>query len=290
MGIKTKKDFINAIQALKITTPTVIVKPNWVAIDDGVYTQAEVLDWTLEALENKEKIIVESYTPWRGLQYLSKDVNDLLAVDLINGKKYWDFYKKSDEHFFKETGIGLVLNKHNAKYINVTNEVWANKCVDKNLIKKLVEANGHKIFWEEFLSYIPQNLYDIRTNSTFISLSKIKTEETIMEIGVSMSVKNLFGLIPHPSRQIPFHHDEKESGHNNVTQSIKDIYNVWTSVFPENRWICEGLTSLVRRYEGADQQIIKNKNLLFTGFNGIEVDREACNFFDIDYRNVEHLN
>ncbi|MHA2193738.1 MAG: hypothetical protein ACXAAR_09965, partial [Candidatus Thorarchaeota archaeon] len=42
--------------------PPVIIKPNWSS--SLIYTESEILDWLLSALEG-EILIVESYAAWR---------------------------------------------------------------------------------------------------------------------------------------------------------------------------------------------------------------------------------
>lgn len=208
MVIKNKQDFIDLVKSFDVHTEYAVIKPNWVSNQAGEYTEPEILDWLLEALPGQKKIVIESYTPWRGLKFEEDDTHKGQGVTLEGGKKHWDFYKKQDEHFLKTTGIESILKKYNAEYLNVTNEVWAGNCVKPDEIKGLVENKGKTVKWPELYSYIPQGLFDIRESATLISLSKIKVEESIPIIYISMSIKNLFGLIPHPSRWIPFHGED----------------------------------------------------------------------------------
>lgn len=285
MKIKSKADFIKQIQKFRIDSEIVVVKPNWVSNEIGEYTEPEVLDWLFEALPKQKKIVIESYTPWRGLKFSEKDTHKGSGVTLEGGKKHYEFYKKQDKHFLKTTGNGDVLEKHNADYLNITSEVWDNNCVEPSLVKKLVNKKGGSIKWKELYSYIPKQLYDIRNLSTLISLSKIKVEESIPVIMISMSFKNLFGLIPHPSRMIPFH----EENHKLVPEAIRDICTIYTSLFDKTLWITEGIKTMVKNYCEPCQRIIKNQNLFFIGKNGKAVDSEACNSLAINPKKVLHL-
>lgn len=286
MVIKNKQDFIDLIKSFNIQTEYAVIKPNWVSNQAGEYTEPEILDWLLEVLPNQKKIIIESYTPWRGLKFVEKDSHRGEGVTLEGGKKHWEFYKKQDEYFLETTGIGAVLKKHKVDYLNITNEVWSGNCVNHEEIKSLVEGKGNAVEWQELYSYIPQKLFDIRNSATLISLSKIKVEESIPVIYVSMSVKNLFGLIPHPSRWIPFHGKD----HTLVPEVIKDIYKIYISLFDNSLWIAEGIKTLVRNYCEPNQKIVENQNLLFAGKDAVKVDFEACKAVGIDPTKVPHLH
>lgn len=285
MLIKGKQEFINEITKFEMDTKYAVVKPNWVSNQEGEFSEPEILDWLFEALPNQKKIVIESYTPWRGLKFVEPDSYKGRGVTLNGGKVHWDFYKKQDQHFLETTGIGKVLEKYKVNYINITDEVWSGNCVAPDVIKKAVANKVKSIKWDELYSYIPQKLYQIRKSSTLISLSKIKVEEGIPAIYISMSIKNLFGLIPHPSRWIPFHGE----GHELVPEAILDIYTLYTSLFDKTLWITEGIKTLVRNYCESNQKIIKNQNLLFVGQNAKQVDTEACKALGIDPAKVPYL-
>ena len=285
MIINSRTDFIDKVKSFKISTDYVIVKPNWVSNERGEYTEPEILDWLLEALPKPKKIVIESYTPWRGLKFEEKDTHKGKGVTLEGGKKHWEFYKRQDEFFFKSTGIGEVLKKHKAEYLNITNEFWGGDCVKPELIRQIVKARGKQVDREELFFFIPEKLYQIKDQATLISLSKIKIEESIPIILVSLSVKNLFGLLPHPSRYIPYH----EEDHTQIPEVIRDLYTLYTCLFDKNLWIAEGIKTLVRNYCEEDQEIVDNQNLLFIGRNGKQVDSEACTEMGIKPEKVKHL-
>jgi uncharacterized protein (DUF362 family) len=285
MLISQSSEFIDQIKVFRVDTEYAVIKPNWVSSNPGEYTEPEILDWLLDALPNQKKIIVESYTPWRGLKFAEDDDHTGQGVTLAGGKKYWDYYKKQDEHFLKTTGIAVVLQKHKAEYVNITNEVWNGNCVEPEIIKNIVTNKGKSVKWQELYSYIPQKLFAIRESVTLISLSKIKVEESIPVIYISMSIKNLFGLIPHPSRWIPFHGED----HTPVPEVIKDIYSIYTSVFENSLWITEGIKTLVRNYCEPNQKIIAHQNLLFIGKDAQKVDSEACEAVGLDPKRVVYL-
>jgi hypothetical protein len=286
MVILSKNDFIDEVRKFDIKTEYAVVKPNWVSNTKGMFTEAEILDWLMEALPNQKKIIIESYTPWRGLKFEEDSNLKGNGVTLEGGKEHWDFYRKQDVYFLESTGNIGILEKYNTEYINITNEVWENKCVKSGIIKNIVENDSRSIKWTEFYSYFPQKLFEIREKSTFISLSKIKIEDNIPDIYVSMSVKNLFGLIPHPSRRIPFH----GINHETVPEVIRDTYNIYTSLFKNTLWITEGIKTLVLNYCEPKQKVVSNQNLMFIGKDGVKVDTEACMGMGVDPNKVPYLN
>ena len=289
MFIHRESDFIKQIQSFNIGTEYIIVKPNWISNTPGEYTEPEILDWLLKAFPEQKKIVIESYTPWRGQQYVQnpmkrQEEDDQLAVTLKDGINYWDFYREEDGTFLKETGIGRVLSRHEAEYINITNEVWSNNCVDPKIIKALI-GKATDFYWTELLSYVPKTLFDLREKATLISLAKLKEEPSIPEVRINMSVKNIFGLIPHPSRWVPFH----DENHKFIPQAIAEMYLIYTTVFGETLWITEGIKTMVKNYCNHDQFVEKEQGLFFAGRNGLEVDQEACRGINVEPSDVVQL-
>lgn len=280
MKIQNKSQFVDVVKSFSIKTKYIVVKPNWVSIDEGEYTEAEILEWLFEALP-QEKIVIESYTPWRGLKQTLTDKGTELKTDLVEGQKFWDFYKEQDEHFLNKTGIGEVLKKFNAQYLNVTNEYWSGNCVSISEIETLCPD----LIWKELYSYIPQKLFNIRKEVTLISLAKIKLEEENKNIIVSLSVKNLFGLIPHPSRREPFH----RNNHTEIPQVISDVYKLYTSLFPNTLSINEGIKSMVRSYCEPNQMIEKDQNLVFADKDLLFADTLVCEQFGINPQTVPYF-
>ncbi len=135
------------------------------------------------------------------------------------------------------------------------------------------------------MNFIPQKLFEIRDRSLFISLSKIKIEKAIPSITVSLSIKNLFGLVPHPSRWRPFHSEN----HKHIPTVIKDLYNLYSNLFKQSLWIVEGIKTMIKNYCESNQEIIANQNLLFIGKNVVEVDSEAYRAIGINPKKVSYL-
>jgi len=278
MRIHDKSDFINAIQDFDITSEYVIVKPNWLSNGDGEYTEPEILKWLFEALPNNKKIVVESYTPWRGLIYEPKGEDDELRVDLDGGKAYWDFYRELDQEFLSETGIGEVLEAFNAEYVNITEEVWSKRCVAPDTIRREIGKTGYEFTHEDFYSYLPTRLYEIRDRATLVSLAKLKLQAA-ESVGISFSIKNLYGMIPHPSRAVFHDIDNDFAG---MSESMADIFLLYYVLFRSTLWINEGIITLVKEHFGEDQYVERGRNLLFVGRDPLQADAEASAEFDFD--------
>lgn len=277
MIVENKASFVKLIDSFKISTPYVVIKPNWVSNKVGEFTEPEILDWLLSAFPNQRKIVLESYTPWRA------DHKADLKTDLISGKIDWDEYRRMDEEFLTSTGIKDILKSNRATYLNITNEYWAGRCADTQEVKSAV---GGSLAWPEFCGFVPRKLFEIRDQATLISLAKIKLETGIPQIMASLSIKNLFGLIPQPSRREPYH----GKNHQNVVSAVADIFQVYSSLFSESLWINEGIISYVKNYCEPTQEIIRNKQLVFAGQDAVEVDAKTCLEFGLNPLTVPYLN
>ncbi|MFA5776092.1 MAG: DUF362 domain-containing protein [Patescibacteria group bacterium] len=232
--IKTQVDMDEFVAFLDLKSPKVIVKPNWVSYQKGTYTDARVLDMFLTAVK-RPTILAESYTFWRtdkkvrgeGDYFSSKEAN------LKTGKDHWDFFKKQDGIFLNETGIGKVLKKHNAEYLNITNEVWGGKTASPHEVKTIVESKYAPVSAEDLYSYIPNKIYELK-GYDMISFSKAKIDSSY---GASLSIKNLFGLIPDPTRYEKYHGGDTE---HLLTQSIIDANKIYRSLF-NTKFVVEGV-------------------------------------------------
>ena len=278
MKIHGKDGFSKAVRDLGVKTEYVIIKPNWITNKWGEFTEAEILRWMCEALPDQKKIVVESYTPWRGLVYHPAEEGDELKVDLQGGKAYRDFYRDLDLKFLRETGTADVLGAFDATYINVTECVWGGRCASRNAVQSEIEGRGYSFNHPDFYAYMPQTLYAIRNKATFISLAKIKLQAE-GSIRFSLSIKNLYGMLPHPSRR-EFHPADNEA--TGLAESLADIFMLYFMLFEESLWINEGILSLTRDYFGEDQRVEEGENYLFIGRDPLQVDAETSRAFGIN--------
>ena len=273
MKIQNKIDFIKSVQQFNIKTEYAIIKPNWINDQEGEFTEAEILGWLLEALPEQKKIVVEGYTPWRGLIYQPTSTNDELKIDLLGGKHYRNFYREMDRNFLHKTGIEDILHEFNAEYFNITECVWDGKCISKDHILKEIEGRGYFFSNPEIASYMPIRLYEIRQNATFVNFSKIKQEKHNPYINFSMTIKNMFGLIPDPSRA-KYHGGENH--YKGLDKALADIFFLYVLIFRKSLWIAEGIRTIAKEPFAPEKTIEKDLNYLFLGKDPIKVDSDAC--------------
>lgn len=244
--------YADVIKELNLKPP-VIIKPNWGTINN--FTEAQVLDGVLSAIKG-ESLVVESYG-WARTE------------EALNGKSMGSNKKsdlrRSDEWFLRASGIGEVLKKHSVEYLNVTEEVWAKHVAEPDEIRKIA-GKYPPVQFEEMYANVPTRLYDLR-GGTFLSLAKYRLNHE--PIVVSLSLKNLFGLIPGPSRG-RFHgkNDSK------LDQSIVDINKIYHSLFKVSGMVDGVLTASIGKVakEAINPVTAKNKGLLLGSEDCVRLD------------------
>ncbi len=250
--------------------PPVIIKPNWGTINN--FTEAAVIDGVLSAIDG-ESIIVESYG-WARTQdaFMGKGMGSIRKNDL----------RKSDQWFLDTSGIGSVLKKHGVEYLNVTEEVWAKRTVEPEVIKKATDKH-QPVQFEEMYSQVPTRLYDMR-EGTFLSLAKYRLNHE--PIVVSLSLKNLFGMIPGPRRG-NFHgkNDSK------LAQSIVDINTIYHSIFNVKGMVDAVLTASIGRVpeEAIKPKTAKNQGLLLGSEDCVTLDAFVAALEGKDPCKIEYL-
>lgn len=286
MKIASKEGFQSYIRLLNISSEHVVIKPNWVIYGDGMYSDPQTIAWLLECFQPDQKaIVIESYTPWRGLNNNQIDADNNIGVGIESGKYHWDFYQKQDEFFLEKTGIGSILAQYNTKYLNITNEYWEQRCCPGAWIENELNRKSYDLRFPELISFVPKELFEIRNHSTFISLTTIKLQTHNPAIYISLSLKNLFGLIPAPCRLVPYHNND----HQNTSFAIADINKIYASLFRDSVWINDGLKYVVHDYCSDNERIEKDTGLLFVGQDPIQVDSETCRALKIDPKKVHYL-
>jgi uncharacterized protein (DUF362 family) len=234
--------------------PPVIVKPNWGTINN--YTEAEILDGVLSAIPG-ESIVVESYGWARTKASLEgKGIGSMKKEDL----------RESDQWFLETSGVGDVLRKHGVEYLNVTEEVLAERTVDPEVIRGLVEANYTPVLFEEMYSWVPERLFKMR-EGTFLSLAKYRLNHE--PIVVSLTLKNLFGMIPGPSRGK--YHGKKDKV---LAQTIVDINKIYHSLFTV-KGLVDGVLTASRNIlpkDAINPKTAKNKGLLLGSEDCVKLD------------------
>jgi uncharacterized protein (DUF362 family) len=246
-----KESFLEVIKHLNLQSP-VIIKPNWGF--SVCFTEAVILDWVLSAIDS-EVIVVESYGWARSEEALKTGGwGSFEREDL----------RKSDQWFLEYSGIDKILKKHDVKFLNITEENWANRTAEPELIEELVEKKHSPLEREEFYSIIPKQLYEMR-GGDLLSLAKVRLLEAPMI--VSFSVKNFFGMIPGPNRG-KFHGKK----HSKLNQSIVDIYKVYDSLFNISGVVEAVFTASLRDPETLKWETRENPGFISASENPLDLD------------------
>lgn len=263
-----EESFKQIIEDLDLKPP-VIIKPN---LGFSVcFTEAVILDWVLSAI-NSEALVIESYGWARSKEALKTGGwGSFEREDL----------RKSDKWFMEYSGIGKILKKHDVEFLNITEENWANRTADRELIKESVRKKHSPLEREEFYDFIPERLYEMK-GGDLLSLAKLRLLEAPMI--VSFSAKNFFGMIPGPDRG-RFH----GKNHSKLNQSIVDIYKVYDSLFNISGVIEAVFTASLRDPDTLKWETRENPGFVAASRNPIELDAFVSNLLGKNPHDVGYL-
>ncbi len=244
-----RESFIEMIESLNLTPP-VIIKPNWGF--SVIFTEADILDWTLTAIDD-DALVVESYG-WARCR------------EAVEEKKYGPFTRKAlqeaDKWFLRYSGIDRVLKKHDVEYLNITEEVWAGRTVEQDTIQSIVEDSYSPLSEKKLASFVPEKLYDL-SDGTLLNLAKLKFMGE--DIVISLTLKNLFGMIPGPDRG-EFHGDMNRA----MNPSIVDMNKIYRSLF-RTRGVVEGVLTASKGMT-LNPHVFMNEGILWTCEDTLELD------------------
>lgn len=251
-------------------TPPVLIKPNWGTVE--CYTEADILDWTLRAIPG-QKLVIESHGWARNEEtLLRQEPARFTKANLRRGERWFLNYSK----------IAPVLEKHRVEYLNLTEEVWAGRIADPDCVQAAVEAKYSPVQFKELYSKVPGRVYDLRGGS-LLSLAKYKI--IFYPLGMSLSIKNLFGLIPGPSRG-KYH----GSNHAFLDQSIVDINKIYRSLFSVSGVIesVHGLGMLDQ--EGQPTQVNPGRGVALASRDTVTLDALASALAGRSPESVRHID
>ncbi|MCC6187546.1 MAG: DUF362 domain-containing protein [Anaerolineales bacterium] len=226
--VRSVDDLAGLLAAAGVRPGPTIIKVNWFGPEYGYFTDAQTLDFVLRALPAGEKFVVEGHAYGRNDGSRTLDWRDLDAV-----RANWDWLREQDAWFQRSTGLADVLERHNARYVNVTDEVWAGRTVPPETVAAAVEARFAPIVLRELYDFMPARLWELR-GATLISLARIKVRSPNALAAdpspyspiFSLAIKNLFGLVPDPFR-FRWHGRQGQS----LAQSLVDITKIYSAVF-----------------------------------------------------------
>ncbi|MCW3985942.1 MAG: hypothetical protein NWE91_05995 [Candidatus Bathyarchaeota archaeon] len=257
--LRSKKDFYHFLRELDVKSVVFVVKPNW--SNAHTFTSAETLDKLFSTLQGRIKVI-EGYSAWRNELNTGPEPRDVITPS--NAKAKWQWIKEQDKWFLKYSGIDEILAKHDVEYINVTEEIWLTRTLDPNEVREFVDNKYGILVSQELYSFVPTKIYELR-DSVLISLNNSwRIREKI-----SLSTKNLFGLIPDPARYGKWH--GKNDSH--LSRSIVDINKIYRSLFSPCYWINE----------------IKESGIFVGSKNSMEADAVAAKLMGVDPETIDYL-
>jgi hypothetical protein len=202
----------------------VILKVNWFSGLPGQFTDAETLTLFCNAIAG-EKVIVEGHACLRN--------DGSRAVTPANARASWDWMREQEAAYFARTGLDRVLGRDDVRYVNVTDEVWAGKTAPAADVRA---ALGEKaLALEELYDILPACLLAYR-GRPLISLARIKVPSPAGDDAFSLSLKNMFGLIPDPDRG---------AYHPRLPEAVTDVHLLYGAFFPIVG-VCEGIFHVVR--------------------------------------------
>jgi len=252
-------DMQRFLKQLKIRGKGFVIKPNW--SNANMFTSAKTLDLLLSCLDG-DKTVIEGYTAWRNRLNTGTEPQDFITPR--NAKTKWRWIKEQDTWFLKYSGVEAVLIKHRVEYVNVTEEVWSGRAVAKEKVKRIVERKFEPVRNEEIYSFVPEKIYNLRDRALIsVNLSR-KTREMM-----SLSTKNLFGLIPDPARYGKWHGENDTL----LPQSIVDINKAYRCLFKPCFWINE----------------IRDRSLLVGSENSVLADAITAKIIGVNPKRIEYL-
>jgi len=257
--IQSYRDFKNFVDDLHIQGRGFVIKPNW--SNAYSYTSVRTLEFLFDSLDGP-KTVIEGYTAWRNQLNTSPEPTDFITPR--NARRKWKWIREQDIWFLEYSGIARVLKKYGVEYVNVTEEVWSDRIVNVEEIKNLVEGKFGSVARQEMYAFVPQKIYRLR-ECTLISLNLTRRTRELL----SLSTKNMFGLIPDPARYGKWHGENDAL----LPQSIVDINKIYRTLFKTCFWINE----------------LQGSNLLVGSKNSVKTDTVTSHIMGVDPTKIEYL-
>ena len=272
------RDVRRMLSCFNLSGGTCLIKPNFFTQREGYYTDARTLDLFLGAIPGR-KIVMECYTAAR--------TDGSRAIGPGQAREHHDWLREQDRRFLAESGIGEILARHDAEFLNVTNvteELWCGRAADAREVAQLVERRYPPIIHSELYHCVPQQLLDLRA-APMLNLAKLKVVNAATDaVFFSLAMKNLFGLIPEPDRS-GYH----GKGRDGLPGSIADMCKIYTALFDVTHVAEAVCNTLISREGLADPDnprkglgLICDLGLAVTGCDPVELDAFIVSQFGCD--------
>lgn len=273
-----------------------LVKPNWYSPMRGGYTDAAALEILLSALPGRA-IVVEGY---------SGDRQDGSAVYGVHGEKVdwrwllrnpglsWvlqdgnlEMMRSWDKWYRDSLGLTDVMERHGCEYLSVTEEILAGRVEDPPVVKRRVEERYPAVQYPKLYGYMPRKLAEY-AGAPLISFAHLKGARSTYP---SLTIKNLFGLVPDPWRS--WWHGKGDA---RLSRSIIDIAKIYSSYF-SLIGVCEAFTSYtvtdplgdVKVSWGA-YRVEDGDGFVACGVSLTDLDSVVCSLVKVNPSNVGYLS
>lgn len=255
-----------------------LIKVNWYGPAHGGFTDAKTLDYVLSAIPGP-KIILEAHSVGRN----DGSRHDLTAENAWANREY---LRSQHEQFLDRTGLRAVIQKHRAHFVNITEAVWAGLVAPADEVQAIVEDAYGPLQFPELYGCVPLELWELR-GSPLISLARVKVPSASSN-QFSLSLKNLFGLIPAACRL---------EYHPRLAQAIVDINKVWRALHP-TVGVCEAIFHTLIYQEPGEYRVPwgsyvvrENEGLAWIGRDPVALDLAVARHYghDLSHRTLYRL-
>jgi len=183
-SVGDRADLRGLVREIGIAADPVVVKVTWHGYAPGTYTDPSALDALLAALPGKA-ILVEGHSASRHRGGADWDWEQ-------DAVRHRDWIRAEEQEYLRRTGLQEVIDRHRARYLNVTEAWWDGACADPADVEARLAARGVRLGHRELLGLVPAELVAL-AGAPFLSFARFKGP-------TRLSIANLFGLLPQPLR------------------------------------------------------------------------------------------
>lgn len=292
---RTPRELESSLKGRLPDSDVYIVKPNWYSPHEFNFTDADALGMLLEALDGRV-IVIEGYSMDRQdgcmsftLEGERVDWRWLLCHPdwswiMENGRI--DEMRRQDRWFMDNYGFTDLFQDHGAEYVNVSEEIWLERTVEKASVKRRVESLFPPVGIERIYEFMPRRLKE-HESAPLISLGRVKGYGGSYP---SLTLKNMFGLIPDPLRS--WWHGPEDS---HLSSSIVDIAKLYASYF-RIYGICEAFSSFTYSNKNGkvktpwgNYDAVPSDGFAAHGPNLVELDAILCGLIQVDPEEMGYL-
>jgi hypothetical protein len=258
-GVRAAGPMRDIFRMLGAAEGPVLIKTNWFSPYPGMFTDAATLALVCDAVDG-EKIVIEGHAAMRN--------DGSREVTPENGRENWEWIREQEAAYFARFGLDAVLGRDDVTY------------VPAGEVRAAVEGRGGVLTFEELYGTMPAVLMEWR-GRPLLSLARIKiSDPTLAGAGSSLSLKNMFGLIPEPNRGIY---------HTRLPDAIVDAHVLYGTFF-DVVGVCEGVFHAIRMGDegaydtawGYRYDDVEGLGVIVAGANQTEADAFAAALFGVD--------